>query len=338
MAASSSLTSPEVDDVAECFLAEARIFQNNWTLLPSWACCLVRLGAHIAGKSAVPYGPSTLVIVLPTRSFAAALCAVGAVLRRLAAAPKADPVGRFALLQTLQAGTMVSFRTKTGSRFLGMLIRCEDDTVVVKPSVGATFFIHKRFAHDIDILGPLSSSLPEHATSKSPPEYGAFLPTLLGRELLSSFQGSSRINCGIVGTEVTLRAEIQNTRLGLAARDGEIVEGTMQEILRVRRFSSHSTVFFSDVFSTAGNRRKEMWSEPPQVAIFDGAKSFLRHGATWPATNRIILLDRTDRRLTDALAEVNREYLQRDVNDVALDPASLGTPAIESLLYRTRLP
>jgi hypothetical protein len=232
---------------------------------------------------------------------------------------------------------MVSYRTKGGAVFLGTLIQCEDDKIVVKPSKGATIFIGKHFAHDIDILSLLNSSLPENAVSKAPPEYGDFLPTLLGRDFLPSFQRSSRLDCGVVGTELTIRTEVQGIRLGITAQDGGIVEGTIQEILRVRRFSTSSTVFRSDVFSTAGNRREGMWSAPPNVVIFDGVKSFLKHGGTWATTNKLILLDRTDRRLNDALAEVNREYLRRNVDDSARDSAAWSVPTIEVLAYRTRL-
>ena len=124
--------------------------------------------------------------------------------------------------------------------------------------------------------------------------------------------------------------------MGMAFSGGEIIEGTFQEILQVRSFAGRSGVFHSDVYAAGGASGEAVWTDPPAVAVFDGAASFLRCGERWPGTSRIVLLDRTEPRSTEAAAEINREYLQR-IAEPPLDLSGLRPNGCELLAYRARL-
>jgi hypothetical protein len=214
-----------------------------------------------------------------------------------------------------------------------LLSEHDDNGLVIRPSKSATIWIDKRFAYSVEASPSLSIVLPEQATSKAPPKQGVFLEALLGSQLVSSLQGPSRLDCVFIGTETTLRGEIQGTRLGVPALNGEVIEGNFQEVLRVRRLAPKFGGFRSDVLSAKGKRRKGEWSGPPGVVIFDGVAGYLNHGANWSNSARIILLDRTDRRLNDAVAEINREYLRRSSDELVLDHDALNLPGAEALLY-----
>ncbi|MEP7013728.1 MAG: hypothetical protein ABJC13_25690 [Acidobacteriota bacterium] len=139
-----------------------------------------------------------------------------------------------------------------------------------------------------------------------------------------------------MGTVGTLRTEILDTRVGLPGADGQIVKGTFQEVLQVRSFVGRSGVFHSEVLAAGGTPSEATWSDPPDIAVFDGAVSLLKFGDRWPGTARIIVLDRTDTRSTDAAAEINREYVQR-IGEQALDHPDLRLRGCELLFYRARL-
>jgi hypothetical protein len=174
------------------------------------------------------------------------------------------------------------------------------------------------------------------ARSKAPRASSVLASALLGDGFASGSQSGSRLECCIVGTVATLRAEIVDTRVGLAKSGGQIVEGTFLEILQVRSLVGGIGIFRSDVLGVGSTRTDAAWSDVPEIAVFDGAASLLKCGGRWPGTARIVLLDKTDTRSTDAAAEINREYVQR-LDEPALPLEKLIPQGCELLSYRVRL-
>lgn len=331
-----SALSKDVSSAVDLFARESSVFVRSWEPLPTWARSFLEVGAQMGELGVDSQGAAVLVLVLPTRAFAAALCAAGVVLQQLTLSLKADTESRFALLQALPSGTVVTYYTQTGRLFRGTLIKCLDELVVIKIGTGADITINKKFAHVVEVSALQSTTLPDQASSKAPPESGAFL-NALGSRLALTGAALSRLDCVIVGVEAILRSEIQSMRLSFPDLSGEYIEENLQELLRVRRFSKNSSVYRSDVLSVMGGRSKAVKLDPPCVAIFDGAAAFLKRGAIWPDVPKIVVLDRAERYLDDALAEANREYLQRKVEDLSPQPFISGLSASEALVYRARL-
>lgn len=74
-----------------------------------------------------------------------------------------------------------------------------------------------------------------------------------------------------------LRKEAQSTEFAARSSNGAFVEGTLQEVLRVREFSSANQSYRSQVFSV--NNRKLPGTAgrmKPAFAVFDGATGFLK--------------------------------------------------------------
>jgi hypothetical protein len=204
------------------------------------------------------------------------------------------------------------------------------DYLVIQPGQKALIRVPARYALDVMPSERALAELPEQATSKAARGCGAFISALLPPNLLWNWLVSSRLECVIVGSESTLREEIARTTIGFLSA-GAVVEGAVQELLRVRHFVTDDGPYRSDVFATTGERQDAARAATPDVVVFDGAMSFLRWGALWPAASRIIVLDRTDRRLTDATAEVDRIFLQRGAR---VDDGSPAVPAgVDALAF-----
>jgi hypothetical protein len=184
------------------------------------------------------------------------------------------------------------------------------DYLVIQASQKALIRVPARYALDVMPSERVLAELPEEATSKAARGCGAFITALLPPSLLWGWLVSSRLECVIVGPEATLREEIARTTIGLLSPGG-VVEATAQELLRVRHFVTDDGPYRSEVFAATGGRHDVARAATPEVVVFDGANSFLRWAALWPEASRIIVLDRTDRRLSDATTEVDRMFLQR---------------------------
>ena len=334
-------------DTSEClltgavegFVARGCVHDDGWLALPEWAGDLVRLGGTVAHHAAQKGERSTVALILPTRGFAAVLCAVGAVLQRTSTPPTVEACERFALLSQLPAGTTVTYRTKdSGALFRGILVGCDDESVLLMPSAGATIRIGRHFAHSVEITGHANRNLPEQASSQAPPVPSALLAALLGREEAVDAQSRSRLDCCLVGTSSSLRDEILDTRIGVTSPSGDIVEGPFQDVLHVRSFAGRSGVFHSDVLAASGGASgRAKWADTPHVAVFDGALSFLRNGNRWPDSSRVALLDATNARSADAVSELNREYVQRS-GELQFGLSALKSRGCEFLAYRERRP
>lgn len=322
--------SPTETGLVERFLDGAEIFGSDWMGLPTWARYLVRIGATAATQPSRTYA-----LVLPTRAYAAMFCAIGVVLRRLCFPVPRDAATHFARLCELPSGTAVTYRTAALGRFTGWFVGCESTSgaeyLVIQPQKGgATIRVGRPYALEVMPSDKVMAELPEHAAYRASRGCGPLLTALLPASLAWEVMVSSRLECVAVGSESTLQDEITNTLLRFPV--GSSTEGSAQEVLRVRHFGHgvEDGTYRSDVFSRTGSRQEEARTVTPSVAIFDGAASLLRWGSLWPTASRIVLLDRTDHRLSDATDEVDRVFFQqRAQRDLGEVPAGVDAVAFE---------
>jgi hypothetical protein len=326
---------PEDQALLTRFVNEAHVLSDGrWAPIPRWAEYLVRLGAECATLPGAP--GSTLALVLPTRAYASMFCALGIVLRRASVAVPTDVDAHYSRLRELPRGTPVTFRTKTAvSRFPGWLMGSESisgvDFLIIQPSKGSTTIkVSRAYALDVIPTDRVMAELPDHPVCKAVRGYGPLLGTLAPVRLAWQFLVASRLECVIVGSEATIRQEIMSSRFSLPAA-GPGIEGSAQELLRVRRFITGDGAHKSDVFSGTGSRQAEARAAEPAVAIFDGAKSLLRWGTLWQAASRIVLLERTDSRLADAAEEIDRLFFQQRA--IAPDALQGTPPGVEGIRF-----
>lgn len=288
-----------------------------WAQFPDWANFFLELGFAV-GIS--PEGPTRAVVAIttPTRAFAAALCATGVVLGRCETQIAPDPEAHFAYLRTLPLGTPVSFRADTnGGRIgagtlSGFETRDGVDHVVIRVSKQETRLVPSWNALRVQ---------PDSDAPPSPSGRGSRLKRvnlaaglmsgLLEPERVAAFLGGSRLECVVVSNRRLLREEIVETPFAITTEAGDRIEGHLQDVARVRPFLRNSDSYRSDVVSVTAKVQPARLVLSPAVAIFDGSRSFLRWSASYPRADWIIVLDRADRRLSDAIQMVDTLYATR---------------------------
>lgn len=321
-------------DPVERLLARGSVLLGDWAPLPTWVKYFVRAGAASAGQRADERKRSVQALVVPTRAYAAAFSALGVVLRRLSVPVPADPGAHFVMLSRLPKGTPVTYRTReTLASFSGLLVECTQGSVVIQVARASTIHIAARSAHFVLPSTKCLDDLPEQASSRSARAPGTLAAALLEKDLAASFRVSSRLEVAIVGPEAVLREEIASTQLRIPFEDELVAEGPLQELLRVRRFAADDGPHRANVFATAGSRQEEARGDSPAVAVFDGAVSLLKWGALWSSANRIVILDRADRHLTEATAEIDREHVANGAPGAAAPGSAVAPTGVDVAAY-----
>jgi hypothetical protein len=83
--------------------------------------------------------------------------------------------------------------------------------------------------------------------------------------------------------------------------------GTLQDILKIRRFAGEGHTYRSEVMAVAAEALPEITS--PYTTLFDGALSFLKWREAWRQTHWIVVLDRTEPHFAEAVNILNQEYV-----------------------------
>ena len=125
----------------------------------------------------------------------------------------------------------------------------------------------------------------------------------------------------------------KKTKLSVGPRARETSAGTLQDILRIRRLSSTSEAFRSDIFPVR-SKGHAMESEEmaPHLVVFDGAVGFLKWRHIWPHCNWVVILDRTEPRFEEAAQIVNEDYFSR-VDEEKLELPDAPPVSVELVSY-----
>jgi len=288
---------------------------SGWLSLPAWARFFIDIGFTVA-KSARGASPRVVAIVTPARAYAAVLCATGVVSAKVSAAGSLSRQEHFDHLRSLPPGTTVNFRETPNSQVKGWLQGAldigEQSFIVIRLQVkskgGLTYRIPTEQSHRIEVAVKPLASLPARPHPKTFRANAPLLEFLLRNDDRDEFLRRVELQCAIVGKYAQLREEILETRF--AAQCESLAVGRLQDLLRIRRFlENDGGGYLSQVYSYG--TLDETPDDLPHVAIFDGSTSFLKGHGKWPNAHRVVILDRTDRQLPDAAAELNRAYASR---------------------------
>lgn len=302
---------------------------SGWQPLPYWAQFLARLGSTIGAEA--PPGVRTIAgLALPIRSYAAALAAAGVVAARSTVPVRpSDPYKYFEWLSKLPAGTAVCL-TDGNREYKGIFLGFE--ATPYGPRVGVQ--VEKK----VKGIGGLKRWFPPEASTrirqldkevsvaKLPKKQGGrrvlaekevvsknrFAQHFLDNTDVYEFVISSRLECVIVGHIGLLRQEIKDTVFASRPpQTGELAQGTLQDIIRVRKFSGVNDSYRTGViYSNSKTLPDHPGNSDPAVAIFDGAASFANWRDSFRSSSWIVLIDRTERLAGEAADLLNSEYLQ----------------------------
>lgn len=316
--------------------------------LPYWARFFADLGGAIGSETAS--GRRTVAgLAVPVRSYAAAFAAAG-VVRARSAVPvsPSDPYEYFRWLATIPAGTPVTLVNGT-KEYKGVFLGCEHASYgplagvqVEKTSKNKTGGLSRWFPPETSTCIRLSdkeisaAKLPNKQGGKSVPSKqdivskNRFAQHFLGTTDAYEFVTSSRLECVIVGHTGLLRQEIKETVLASRPPQvAEFVQGTLQDVIRVRKFSGANDKYRTSVVYANGKALPEHFGDPgPAVVVFDGAAGFIRWRGHFRSSNWIVAIARPGRLADDAASLLNGEYLQNRIEgEFALDtpPVPAGT-------------
>jgi hypothetical protein len=309
--------------------------------MPAWAGFLQQIGA-MASSSHAPGQRTAVAIAVPTRSFAAVLIALGAVIWRSREPVVSEDLNEhFTGLCQLPPNTKV-WVTQGQQRHKGILLGL--DTINGEPFLkirmttadSLTVYIGERNAATVE-ADQWEGELPGEEKGKRIVRRAGFLEAAFAGHNPRDFGTRSRVDAVIVGSAARLHAEIANTSIGARLPNGRLVYGTFQDLLRARRLAP-TQAFRSEIISDTA---PDFSSSPPGchcTAVFDGARPFIKCRDAVRAASHVVVLDRTGHGFQDAADIVNQQYLRRTA-DIPGFRSIRGIPwGVEVMAYEEAVP
>jgi hypothetical protein len=285
----------------------------NGAPIPAWAQFHIGTGQRVYQQATGREGaaPVRIVLALPTRAYAAAFVALGAVLASLSQANDAASV-----LAGLPSGTTVTI--KSGERYLrGVFLGVEEYAggvrYVVQVGKHGTNRYPESFAKHIQPSEQSQVKLPKLQQGRKIIS-DEFLSQLLGKD--EAWQYSQSTSCAslVITQKLSFEEEVSQSFLTLRGR--ETHRGKLDSLLRVQS-SSVTEGYKTCVVATAED---ESNPKDAPVVIFDGARAFLRHHHFYSHRSWVVLLDRCETSFIDAAAQLQQLYVNRVDDWTTLEP------------------
>lgn len=291
---------------------------NQLIPLPIWANFFINVGYWLA-HTKIQKNRLVLGIAIPTRNYAAALAALGVVQAR-ANIPtnRIDRNIYFEQLCKLPKGTPVVFHD-CNRKYKGIYqgidetygerrLRIQREN---KSSGGLANLVSVKQSHNVAIAHKPNISLPKKQSGRyiTPND---FLDGVIGKAYTSEFTTKTRLDCAVIGRINTLRSEILEIPFASFSSPSKSKTGSLQDILRVRKFLSEGQAYRSEILSSSGSDTpKTKDGLVPHVTIFDGATGFIKWHDDWRNSHWIILLERTEPHFKEAVDIIDTDYINR---------------------------
>ena len=345
-----SKTNRNVSDIVRlCF----RDGNGSLKPLPTWVKFFMDLGCFAVRPIDQSNEKRVIGLVLPTRSFASVFSSVGAVIGGLGVIEEQiTDEDYFEYLCSLASGTAVKQRdnNKKGKQRLydgiivgtqeicgQVMLKIQREKSSMKDSAasGLTCYVAKDRARTISIPakedGISSKNLTTNQKGVRLAPSSGLANSILGHNLITHFERESSMTCIIVGTTTVLDLELNEP---LFLMDAEI-EGTLSELLRIKRLLPPGSPFRSNTFAT-NSRRPPRYNHDliPDLVIFDGALGFLKWRNNFPSSHWLVLLDSTSHSFESGRDELNSRYLQRSKTEPELDFLPVLPDGIEMIFFQ----
>lgn len=330
------------DVVAQRLHALQYVSANGVKPLPAWCRYFIDVGIAVAMHRPVEQR-IVAVIAVPTKAYAALLLLSAAVTWLAAAKPTTDQCihEHIEMLRRLPKGTPLVYRTQTNHIKRGTLQGWVGN--------GGEPYICMRMAR----RGKLTSRFPPEATlgiepmaresykvSKDlsvrkvvPDSEFEFLKAVLGDEIAGRHVSMSRNDCAVVGSAKTLREEAALVEVVLPRRRGNPARGQLSAIARLQCTQSGDVPCRTAVISAASAPDGREQAPASAVAVFSGSLAFLKWRHSFPLSNWVVVLDRTEARFGDAVAEANQEYIQRRSDSLVPVEMPVPPPGVETMVF-----
>ena len=300
--------------------------------LPKWAGFAVSLGTHVTAA----HDATRLVVALaaPDRSFLAALAALGIV--GAAATRASDLSTHFQQLCSLAVGTAVVLRVGN-RRTSGLLMGTREHSGEIKLVVQLNdkdktrHLLPESQSARIQVSDDVRVAPRARRVEIKINE--PFVRGVLRHVDPLTFATTPHVHATIVGHLSALRFEVQVPFW--AQLDGRGCVGTLNDVLGLRPLASRGQSFRTGVHPIDARKDPSHdLTDTGTVVIFDGAAALLKWQHAFRSTDAIVVLSRTETRLTEASELLNQRYLQRmERTDESLAQLEVP-PSIEVMAYR----
>ena len=297
--------------------------------LPDWALFFLEVGRSAIS---VPRPDQRLVVsaVVPTREFAAAFVALGAVeerTRRTTAAPNED---HFAELAALTKGDKVTVFS-AGKKYVASFeraseVHASEGIYVVHEKDGLNHFLPKKECDRVAVGALGKERLPTVGIPRdrrSPTWDAGFIEAGLGITNADEFVRRDDFTALIIGPIHSLRFELEDAVLGAMSPRGELLQGHIEDLIRTKKFADdvEGEPFRTEVMSDRARQLDPaLKALQPPVVILDGGRGFLKHQHDWRRESWVIILDRSSAVTDEAAKVLNTSYVEDRIDDT--DPLS----------------
>jgi hypothetical protein len=315
---------------------------GEWLPLPDWCKFFMNLGSEIILRKS-PKKRFVLGLIVPTRAYASSFLCAGAVISKSKELKNKQCIigEHFKELCLLKKGTPLKY--KKGCReykaiFDGvekiydrLRIRVQ---LVNQKGGNLTELLEPEKALGVSISLTDNISLPKQQSGRPIRIYQL---KKFSEHILNTTDGDledfiSRLDCVVLGPVNVICQEVTETHLSVKLF-GKSEKGTLNDIVRIRRFLKDSSVFRSDVYSMSGKKAPEIKGGIPSLIIFDGAVGYLKWRNLWRESNCVVLLDHTESGFKEAVEVLKLEFFQSRINEINLKipnvPSGVETIAFE---------
>jgi hypothetical protein len=291
---------------------------TNWTLLPAWGIFLLDVGLALNNYQS-RYKRVVIGIALPTLSYAAPLISLGVTVGKFTFIDRdAEAKERFLQLSILKHDTPLFYhqvKKRTKVFFDGLEdINGETKIWLNTKTNGERYCITPKQALRVGFPGKDFSASLKRPSRQITSHLSPFISNLLDTNAAAAIASQSSLDSLIIGSLYRLKEEIQDRPFAVK-KDDEFISGSLQDIVRVRRFSRGTETYRSEIYQTNSKECENPGQEIPTVVIFDGAKSFLKWRTFWGQSHWVVLLDQTEPDFDVAIQTFNNEYIMSPVHD-----------------------
>ena len=290
-----------------------------WSPLPDWGNFFVDLGVNLtqykSRQKRIIIG-----IVIPTRAYAASLISLGATIGILSSQTqsKTEIDKYFQQLCTLEKGTQLLYRAR-GKRhrvFVGDIeIEQGVTRLCLQYAPNHNFLITSKQALDVEFPSKVFTSFSKRASRPTPLTQSPFLThTLSSIDSISTLTSQSALDSLTIGSIYQHKEELLEKSFAIKT-DNDFIQGSLQEIIRARKFIKGAQTYRSDIFYVNNNECENRNKEIPFVTIFNGATSYLKWRHIWNWCHCVVLLDQTEQDFDIAIQIFNNEFTQLSTVD-----------------------
>jgi hypothetical protein len=157
--------------------------------------------------------------------------------------------------------------------------------------------------------------LPHRQAGRRIPAGHAFAAAVLGPDAAADFISRTELEVVLVGHVALIESEAADLRLGTVADDHIAVEGSLGELLRIRRLVGEGIPFRSDLIPIHQQRGSPSIGGKAHTVVFDGAAAYLKWAGHFASSHTVTFLDRTDPACRDAASAFNRRFVTDRISD-----------------------